>query len=166
MCGSAEPMTDAAFVTDPLPVERSYLDHNGHVNMAYHLVLVDQALDLAFAAFGVDGAYVEDLGLSTFAGEMHVRYLNEINFGDVIRGRVVFLEADAKRVRWSVELARESDGAVTTTVEGVTLSVSLATRRVTPFPDTVQLAIAALIESHETAAAKLDWLGRRVGMRR
>ncbi|GLK57471.1 acyl-CoA thioester hydrolase [Methylopila capsulata] len=159
-------MTDAAFVTAPLPIERSYLDHNGHVNMAYHLVLVDQALDLSFAAFGVDAAYVQDLGLSTFAGEMHVRYLNEINFGDVISGRVVFLEADAKRVRWAVELRREADGAVTTTVEGVTLSVSLATRRVAPFPDTVRPAIAAMIESHRREAAKLDWLGRRVGMQR
>jgi len=159
-------MTDAAFVTGPLPIERSYLDHNGHVNMAYHLVLVDQALDLAFAAFGVDETYVKDLGLSTFAGEMHVRYLNEINFGDVIRGRMVFLEADAKRVRWAVELRREADGAVTTTVEGVTLSVSLATRRVAPFPDAVLLAIDAMIESHKSEAAKLEWLGRRVGMRR
>ncbi|WP_020185447.1 thioesterase family protein [Methylopila sp. 73B] len=159
-------MTDAAFITDPLPIERSYLDHNGHVNMAYHLVLVDQALDLAFAAFGVDAAYVQDLGLSTFAGEMHVRYLNEINFGDVMRGRVVFIEADAKRVRWAVELRRESDEAVTTTVEGVTLSVSLATRRVAPFAHAVRPAIAAMIESHRSEAAKLDWLGRRVGMQR
>lgn len=159
-------MTDAAFITEPLPIERSYLDHNGHVNMAFHLVLVDQALDLSFAAFGVDPDYVKTLGLSTFAGEMHVRYLNEINFGDVIRGRVVFLEADAKRVRWAVELRREADGAVTTTVEGVSLSVSLATRRVAPFPDAVRPAIEAMIERHRGEAAQLDWLGRHVGMRR
>ncbi|MFD1332541.1 acyl-CoA thioesterase [Methylopila musalis] len=160
-------MTDSAFVTPPLAIEPSFLDHNGHVNMAYHLVLVDRAIDLAFSAFraGPD-EYGATYGLTTFTGEMHVRYLAEMHAGDEIVGRVLLTEADAKRVIWTVELLRTADGAVVTTVEGVTLSVSIATRRVTPFPDELQALIAARVAQDREATAALDWRGRAVGMAR
>lgn len=160
-------MTESAFITPPLAIEPSFLDHNGHVNMAYHLVLVDRAIDLAFAEFraGPD-EYGSAYGLTTFTGEMHVRYLAEMNAGDEIVGRVLLAEADAKRVIWTVELVRRGDGAVVTTVEGVTLSVSIATRRVTPFPDEVQALIAARIARDREAVAALGWRGRSVGMKR
>ncbi|GLK79946.1 acyl-CoA thioesterase [Methylopila turkensis] len=158
-------MTDPAFVTPPLAIETSYLDHNGHVNMAYHLVLADTALDLAFSAFKA-GPEFGQRGLTTFAGEMHVRYLAEMNFGDEIVGRVILIESDAKRARWAVELVRRPDETVVTTVEGVSLVVSLETRRVAQWPDDVRALIEATVERCRPAAAELDWLGRSVGMRR
>lgn len=159
-------MTDPAFVTPPLAIEPSFLDHNGHVNMAYHLVLADRALDMAFSRFKAGPDFGAERGLTTFAGEMHVRYLLEMNERDVIVGRVLLVEADAKRVRWAVELVRRPDGAVVTTVEGVSLAISVATRKVSPFPDDIQTLIAATVERCRSEVAKLDWLGRKVGMRR
>lgn len=148
------------FLSPLLEIERSFLDHNGHVNMAYHLVLVDRALDLAFAQIkGAD--YVTARGMTTFAAELHARYLGEIRQGDAIRGRVTFVAADAKRAHWAVELVRDDDGAVLTTAEGVSLSVSVETRRVTPFPDDVQDRLDASVSRD---APRLDWLGRHVAM--
>lgn len=159
-------MTDPAFLTPPLAIEPGFLDHNGHVNMAYHLVLADRTLDLAFADFGAGPDDGRERGFTTFTGEAHVRYLREINAGDAILGRVLIVDGDAKRVLWAVELTRPADGAVTTTVEGVSLAVSPATRRVAAFPDDVQARIAAAVERCAQAAAELAWLGRRVGMGR
>lgn len=159
-------MTDLAFVTPPLAIEPAFLDHNGHVNMAYHLVLADQALDLAFAAFGAGPDDGPARGFSTFAGELHVRYLSEMNAGDVIEGRVMIVDADAKRALWAVELVRRPGGEVVTTVEGVSLAVSVETRKVARFPDDVQGRITSAVERARPAVAALAWLGRRVGMRR
>ncbi len=156
-------MTDAAYLSPPLEIEERFLDYNGHVNMAYHLVLADAALDLAFAEIK-GGAYLDERGLTTFAAEMHVRYLKEINFGDEVRGRVRWIGADAKRVLWAVELVRGDAREVTTTVEGVSLSVDLATRKVTPFPDDIAEKLAAAVAAGAEAASALRWLGRRVAM--
>ena len=158
-------MTDAPYLSPPLEIESRFLDHNGHVNMAYHLVLVDEALELALAPIKGDG-YVEGRGMTTFAAEMHVRYLCEINMGDEIRGRVRFVAADAKRTHWVVELLRTADGVVTTTAEGVSLSVDVASRKVAPFPADVAERLNAAVQHDADGAAGLDWLGRHVAMKK
>ncbi|MGA0530716.1 thioesterase family protein [Hansschlegelia sp. KR7-227] len=158
-------MTADAFVTPPLKIEPWFLDYNGHVNMAYHVVLADEALDIAFTPFKGGAGYVERRGMTTFAGEMHVRYLREIAMGDVIRGRVLMVSSDAKRAVWAIELVR-GDGEVATTVEGVSLSVSIETRRVAPWPDDVRARICAAVERDSAAVGRLDWLGRQVSMSR
>lgn len=157
-------MTDAPYLSPPLKIETGFLDHNGHVNMAYHLVLADRALDLAFAQIkGQD--YVDARGMTTFAAEMHVRYLQEMNMGDEIRGRVRFAAADDKRAHWVVELVRP-DGEVVTTAEGVSLSVEVETRKVSPFPPDVAARLKAAAARDAAGAASLDWIGRRVTMKK
>lgn len=156
-------LTEAAFLSPPLKIEERFLDYNGHVNMAYHLVLADRALDLAFAELK-GGDYLDGSGLTTFAAEMHVRYLSEIRLGDDIRGRVRWADADRKRALWVIELIRGEAGPVVTTVEGVSLSVSLETRKVAPFPEDVQTRLAEAVASNAAAVASLGWLGRRVSM--
>lgn len=154
-----------AYLSPPLEIEPSFLDHNGHVNMAYHLVLADRALDMAFAQIkGED--YVDGRGMTTFAAELHVRYLREINMGDEIRGRVRWAAADAKRGHWTVELVRCPEFEVATTVEGVSLSVSVETRKVEGFPTDVQRRLEGAVQRDAEGVAAMDWLGRRVAMRR
>jgi acyl-CoA thioester hydrolase len=155
-------LNDAVFVSPPLSIEPAFLDHNGHVNMAYHLVLADRALDMAFAPIkGPD--YVDGRGMTTFAGDVHIRYLREMTIDDEIRGRVILVESDAKRVIWAVELVR-GDGALVSSIEGNSLSVSIETRKVTPFPDDVRARIEQTVAGCRPAAKALDWLGRRVSM--
>lgn len=155
------------YVTPPLEIEPSFLDRNGHVNMAYHVVLADRALDIAFEARGIkDDSYPKARGMTTFAAELHTRYLAEINAGDDIRGRVRFADADGKRVLWVVELIRGADGETVTTVEGVSLSVSVETRRVAYFPDDIQEKLAAAVADDAEAVSGFDWLGRSVGMKK
>lgn len=158
-------MDDPAFVSPPLAIKPEFLDHNGHVNMAYHLVLADEALDLRFQQLkGAD--YVEGRGMTTFAAEVHVRYLREMTIRDDIRGRVFWVESDAKRTRWAVELFRASDGVVVTTVEGVSMSVSVETRKVTPYPEDVSSRLEAAVSGDGRSVNELDWLGRSVAMKK
>lgn len=156
-------MTDA-FVSPPLEIEPSFLDHNGHVNMAYHVLLADRALDLAFGALKGGGDYLDERGMTTFAAEVHVRYLGEIRMGDEIRGRVRFAAADSKRAIWVIELIRGAEAEVVTTLEGVSLSVRLATRKVASFPGDVQARLAEAVSRDAAAIAAMTWLGRSVGM--
>ncbi len=158
-------MPDAAFLTPPLEIDEGFLDYNGHVNMAFHLVLADRALDLAFAEIKGD-RYLEGRGMTTFAAEMHVRYLREIHMGDEIRGRVRWAASDAKRARWAIELVRGPAYDVTTTVEGVSLSVRIDTRKVSPFPNDVVEKLALAVSRDAGGVSGLKWLGRSVALAR
>lgn len=157
-------MTDDAFLSPLLAIDVGFLDHNGHVNMAYHLVLADRALDLAFDPIKGD-EYLER-GMTTFAVETHVRYLREINMGDVVRGRVRWIACDAKRAHWIVELVLAPDGEVATTVEGVSLSIDIASRRAAPFPADVFGRLQETTSRHAPPSGSLEWIGRRVSMNR
>ena len=51
-----------------------WIDANGHMNLAYYVVLFDQATDLLYDALGVGQAYRNVTGNSTFTAETHTLY--------------------------------------------------------------------------------------------
>ena len=62
-----------------------WIDANGHMNMAYYVVLFDQATDLMYETLGVGQAYREATGNSTFTVETHTLYEREVRVGERVR---------------------------------------------------------------------------------
>ncbi len=63
----------------PLPpyrctVEADWTDYNGHLNVAFYVLVFDRATDAALACCGLDGALRESAGSTLFASECHVSY--------------------------------------------------------------------------------------------
>ena len=89
------PTIQAPFVSSDLAVEEAWIDYNGHMNVAYYIVLFDRGLDDAFDAIGIGGDYRAREGKSFFTVESHVSYLRELTLG-VVRpseiGRTVLAE--------------------------------------------------------------------------
>ena len=63
-------------------VQAEWVDHNGHMNLAYYVLAFDLATDKFFQSFGVDQKYRDENQLSTFAGSVHVHYKSELRLGD------------------------------------------------------------------------------------
>src|SRR5437660_198949 len=80
-----EPLFFAPFVSSVMRVEPSWIDYNGHLNMAYYNVLFDRAVDEAFALVGCGAEYVKTRAHSCFTAEVHVRYLRELTADDPVR---------------------------------------------------------------------------------
>lgn len=91
-------MIPTPFVSTPIAIDHGWLDPNGHVNMACFMVLNERGLDQAWTAMGIGWEYARETGLSTFAAEVHTRYLREL-LGDA-RPVVTFraLGLDEKRL--------------------------------------------------------------------
>src|SRR5580704_15251361 len=94
-----EPAFLAPFVSSVMRVEPQWIDFNGHLNMAYYIVLFDRAVDELYELLGLGPAYLKQHGHSTMVAEMHVRYLRELREGDAVRVSVQLLDYDAKRVQ-------------------------------------------------------------------
>jgi acyl-CoA thioester hydrolase len=68
--------------------------------MAYYNVLFDRAVDEVYELLGCGLAYLKESRHSCFTAEVHVRYLRELNAGDLVRVIFQLLDFDAKRLHY------------------------------------------------------------------
>ncbi len=155
-------MIAAPFPSGPYTVRPEWIDYNGHMNMAYYVLIFDRATDELWEALGI-GSAAKTEGHSTFAAESHILYRSELMAGDSVNVQSVVLGADAKRLHVAHEMRRATDGSVAAQQELMFLSVALSTRRVTPFPAEALARVLRAAEAH-AAYPRPDWVGRRVAM--
>ncbi len=128
-----EPVFFAPFVSSVMKVEPSWIDYNGHLNMAYYNVLFDRAVDEVFELLGCGVDYVKT-GFSTFTAEVHVRYLRELHEGDPVRVTFQLLDYDAKRMHYFEQLFHAEEGWVSATSENMSLHVDMGAKKVVAVP--------------------------------
>ena len=145
-------------------VQPEWIDLNGHMNLAYYILLFDHAFDLILAEWDLDWAYTTRTGLGLFAVETHTLYEQELLVGETARVHSWLVEVDAKRLHIAHEMYRAADMRRAACSESMNLHVDLTTRKVTPWPDTQRQALAVAAAAHAGAAP--DWVGRKVSMRR
>ena len=75
----------------PTTVKPEWIDFNGHMNVAYYLLALDEASETLDEFLGLSAEYRETTSNGTFAGNIHIAYLREVKEGDPLRmtGRVI-----------------------------------------------------------------------------
>jgi acyl-CoA thioester hydrolase len=140
-----------------------WIDANGHMNLAYYVVLFDQATDLLYDAIGVGQAYRDVTGNSTFTAETHTLYEREVRVNERIRVTAHLLGADAKRLHYFHEMFHAEGGHRVAAQELMALHIDMAARRVAPFPSDLHARIQAMVR--ERADRELPrGVGRRIAM--
>ena len=110
-------------------VRPEWIDHNGHMNMGYYLVVFDFATDEFFRWVGLGEAHRKARGITTFCLEAHVTYHREVRSGDPLRFTTLLLGHDAKRIHYIHAMYHAREGYLASTNELMSLHVDLATRR-------------------------------------
>ena len=159
-----EPLFFAPFVSSVMTVEPPWIDYNGHLNMAYYNVLFDRAVDEAYELLGIGLDYVKTARHSCFTAEVHVRYLRELNAGDLVRVTFQLLGHDAKRLHYFEQLFHAADGWVSATSENMALHVSMDAKKTAAFPPAVMQRLAMMQAAH-SKLPRPEAAGRSVGMK-
>ncbi len=146
-------------------VRPEWIDPNGHMNLAYYLVLFDHALDAICAEFDLDWAYTKRTNQSMFAVETHTLYQQELLEGERAVVHTWVLGVDAKRVHVAQEMYRLPDRTRAACWEAMMLHVDLGSRKVVPWPEAQRLRMEGAAAAHAAVPAP-DWVGRKVRMRR
>lgn len=154
----------APFVSSKMRIEPSWLDYNGHLNMAYYLVLLDRGVEEIFALAGLGPTYVDERRASYFAAELHIVYRRELSLSDEVRVTAQVLDHDDKGVHAYFEVRQAQDGWIAAVAEKLFLHVDMATRKVTPFPPDILANVATVAAAHARLPRPTD-LGRTVGLR-
>ncbi len=156
--GIPAPFTGHAAIVRP-----EWIDENGHMNMAYYVVVFDGAIDHLWLALGLGEAYRQRTRHGTFAAEAHIHYRAELLQGDRVHVATQIVAADHKRIHLAHEMRREDSGTVVAQQEVMLLHVSLVTRRVVPFLPEAAALVAAGAAAH-AVLPRPDWVGRSLAM--
>ena len=155
----------APLVSSTMRVEPAWIDYNGHMNMAYYLVLFDRAVDEAFAVLGIGPDYVEARRRSCFTAEIHTLYRRELIGDETVRVTVQLIDHDEKRIHAYLEIRQARDGWLAASCEKLFLHVDTEARKVCPFPPDILANLSAMKAAH-ARLPRPDTLGRRIGFDR
>ncbi|MGO4572434.1 thioesterase family protein [Microvirga sp. 2TAF3] len=153
----------APFVSSTMCVQPAWIDYNGHMNMAYYHVLFDRAVEEAFGLVGLGQDYLEERNASYFVAETHTLYQRELTMHDAARVTLQLIDFDEKRLHFYMEIRHATEGWLSATSEGLCLHVDMETRKVSPFPDDIQLNLTVMKAAH-ARLAKPRALGRVMGI--
>lgn len=130
------------------PVLKEWVDYNGHMNVAYFVLIFDHGTDVFYPLIGLGLPYRERTGKSTFAVETHITYSREASLGDQVMVTTQLLGYDAKRIHYFHVMSHAEKGYQMATLEQLALHVDLSARKVEPMPEESQKLLAAMAEAH------------------
>lgn len=137
----SKPVTEMEAVVRP-----EWIDSNGHLNLAYYVVVFDLATDAFYTALGIGDAYRDATGFSCFTAETHTLYEREVHLGDTLLVRAWLLGTDAKRVHYFHEMFHLPSGERSAAQELLALHIDMRIRRVAPFPSERYAALRQAVD--------------------
>jgi acyl-CoA thioester hydrolase len=152
----------APYRIDGLQVEPDWIDHNGHMNVAYYHLAFDRAAGSFFRWLGLDETYRKTHQASTFALESHLNYHRELRLGEGFRIEALLLSGDARRLHFCMQMFKDGSGELAAYYESLSMHVDMRTRRTSPMAGELQERVAMIAQAH--ARLSRPWqLGRVVG---
>ena len=126
-------------------ISPDWIDYNGHMNVAYFVLVFDHATDAALEQLGLDENYRQTTGCSVFVSDMRVSYFREVMANEDVWIRSRLLSRDAKRVviRHQMFCSRIDQAVASNEVSCV--HVDLSQRRSTPWPPAVAARLTTAV---------------------
>ena len=148
-------------VTVERAVPLDWTDYNGHMNEARYLQAFGDATDRMMLLVGCDADYIASGG-SYFTAETHIRHLDEVRAGAVIRIETQVLQGAGKKMHLFHRMfAGERELA---TGEHMLIHVSLETRRASEPAPQIAEALGKVAAAH-AALPMPEGAGKAVGVR-
>lgn len=146
-------------------VRSEWCDYNGHLNMAYYVLIFDHATDVFHDSLGIDKPYRLESNCSTFAVEIHTTYLAEVLEGDDVSVSTQLLDHDEKRLHYFHRMYHAEKGFLSATNEIMTVHVDLGARKVVPMSEAIRQNATDLFALHGDLPAP-EQQGHTIGIRR
>jgi acyl-CoA thioester hydrolase len=144
-------------------VRPEWIDSNGHMNLAYYVLVFDLGTDGLYDALNIGNAYREATGNSCFTAETHTLYEREAHIGDKVKVRSWLLGADAKRLHYFHEMFHVESGERSAAQELMALHIDMRIRRVAPFPTERYAALRQAVKDYAPATPPRG-AGRKIAL--
>ena len=148
-------------VTVQRAVPLDWTDYNGHMNEARYLQAFGDATDRFMEMVGCDADYIASGG-SYFTAETHLRHLDEVHAGAVIRVETQVLLGQGKKMHLFHRMYE--GGRLLATGEHMLIHVSLETRRASEPSATIAAKLGEIAAAHASLPTP-EGAGAAVGKR-
>ena len=120
---------------DTRKIIKEWIDYNGHMNMAYYVLIFDQAWENILNKFQMGGEKAEESKRTTMVVETRTTYDREVKEGDEVEVYVSYFDHDKKRLHLKCEMYEKKTKKLSATMENLSLYIDLDKRKVTEFED-------------------------------
>ena len=131
-------------------VMEEWCDYNGHLNLAYYVVMFDLATDAFYDSMDFGETYKIKTNYSWFTGESHVCYLSELFVNNRVYCDTQLIEFDSKRMHYFHRMFKFNDDQLAATNELLALHVDLNERKVTKIPNEKSDNLHHLLNEHRS----------------
>lgn len=157
-------MNSIQLPTFEINVQPEWIDHNGHMNVAYYVLAFDLATDGFYESLDIGITYQEK-GFSVFTLGMNVDYVAELFEGDPIRIETHLVDWDHKRVHYIHQMFHAEKGFLAATNECLGMHVGYESRKSLSFSEEHQAGLKAMFEAHQKVDLPAQ-VGRKLAIRR
>ena len=114
---------------------KEWVDYNNHLNMAYYVLIFDQALEVMLEKFKMGANSAKKNQRSTMVVETNTKYISEVKENDEVDIMLTFFDHDKKRLHLKLEIIEKKTKKISASIEWLSLYVNLETRKVTEFEE-------------------------------
>lgn len=154
---------EAPFLLHNEKVQPEWIDYNGHMNLAYYVLIFDHATDAFLDYVGMTEQFRNTQQSSTFAAELHVTYEQEISVGDEVKVTTQLLGFDEKRIHYFHHMYNKADERLVATNELMSLYMDMKERRVGIMPLLLQEKLGEIQTTH-SVLPRPKQAGRVIGI--
>ena len=130
-------------------IKKNWVDYNNHMNMAYYVLIFDEAWEVALEKFKMGASAAKNLNRSTMVVETNTKYLNEVKEGETVDINLTFFDHDKKRLHLKMEMVSKETKKTSASMEWISLYIDLSKRKVTEFEEDKLKLMASFIEENE-----------------
>ena len=112
---------------------KEWVDYNNHLNMAYYILIFDQALEVMLEKFKMGANSAKTEKRSTMVVETNTKYISEIKQEDEVDIMLTFFDHDKKRLHLKLEMIEKKTKKISASIEWLSLYINLEARKVTEF---------------------------------
>ncbi len=116
-------------------VKKEWVDYNNHMNMAYYVLVFDQAWEVVLEKFKMGGTAAKNLNRSTMVVETNTKYLNEVKEDEKVNVNLTYFDHDKKRLHLKMEMISQKTNKLSASMEWISLYIDLSKRKVTEFEE-------------------------------
>ena len=117
-------------------IEKEWTDYNGHMNVAYYLLIFDlYGAEILMNKFQMGEESAKNNQKSTMVVESHITYNQELKEGDSVDVNLIYFDHDKKRLQYKLEMIHKEKKYLASTIEILALYVDLGQRKVAEFEE-------------------------------
>ncbi|MDH3315100.1 MAG: thioesterase family protein [Gammaproteobacteria bacterium] len=146
-------------------IKGDWIDYNGHMNVAYYVLVFDHATDALLDYLGMDEGYRANTGFTTYVLETHVTYDRELKEDDPVRVETQLLDFDAKRLHYFSRMFHAQEDYLAATTEIMLMHIDSRGPKAAAMPDAVLARVEAVMAVHR-ALPRPEQAGRVIGIRK